>query len=743
MKTLSNIAILVSKDTHLTFELEELQNGLKKAGISSRLFYDNDSILNSKDKPDCVFITSPQDGRLTPYPTYGLINKTRGEYLEIPRFVRNILSYDGYFTFSPILKQTLGDLMFGARKLGTGTLKIDFFPQATTFAPPKLNTAVPKIVIFEPDLNASKFKNAIYHLLKTLRNTVVVTFSIPSNNLNADKIILAKNAADLSSIVNEAGIAICLNSGNQRESSITPAVIKLIASSTFTIAHHTDVLEKYFGENLYYIPSDTSIAELPAKIEEHLKTILLNPNQAIAKAKQAHEIFLSTFAFENMLTKFLEFHQTTLVNKGYLPHPDPAVEAALPSVTYIIRTGGKHRHFLERTLDCLLEQQYPDMRAIFVVHAEFPYMDEIIAKYPSLRIKVIKSLKSMRAQAIRDGMAAVETDLFGLFDDDDEIFPNHVRMLVKALQYNANRDWRGEISMVYSGSIHADDTLTVPERIEFQDYKLTPKNEKRCIEHFRFYSSTMMSQHTWFMPNGWLIRSKFIDNELLVDPELDTCEDLYFELQIAQRGHFAFSPEVTTIHHFHRFGNSTIVDNLKHFPDTQRIALRNFSRLFPQDVVYDIADAFRLIGKPDPIVPNQIHYQDDLIPTPRLDYTNNQFYPARGRENGVITYVNSPMLHPQRFDPFNLIKFPRRAVKAMRYGVKFLMLDNYKKKIYLRTLFLVIQENGFFAAAKKVVNFCRRNSSSVLSQNEDAPSLLTKVLRKCFGWMRIIKNYIG
>jgi hypothetical protein len=740
MKTLSKIAILVSKDANLTFELEDLQNSLAKSGVVSKLFYDSDSILGYK--PDCVFITSPQDGRLTPYPTYGLINKTRGEYLEIPRFVRNILSYDGYFTFSPILKQTLGDLMFGARKLGTGVLKLDFFPAATTFKAPAIDVSNQKIVIFEPDLITSKFKTAIFHLLDTLKNAVVVTFSVPDNNIS-DKIILAKNSEDLNRILNETGIAVCLNSGDQRESSITTTVIKTIASSVVTIAHRTDVLASHFADNLHYIEAETLVSELPKKIEDLVKIIQKNPAAAISKAEIAHKVFLDTFAFENLFSSFVEFHQKTLVNKGYVPNPDPAVEAALPSVTYIIRTGGKYRHFLERTLNCLLEQQYPDMRAIFVVHAEFPYMDEIIEKYPSLRIKVIKSIKSMRAQAIRDGMAAVETDLFGLFDDDDEIFPNHVRMLVKTIQYHAKRDWRGEMSMVYSGSIHADDTLTVPERVEFQDYKWVSKNEKRCIEHFRFYSSSEMAQHTWFMPNGWLIRSKFIDEELLVDPELDTCEDLYFELQIAQRGHFAFSPEVTTIHHFHRFGNSTIVDNLKHFPDTQRIALRNFSRVFPQDIVYDIHDAFRLIGKPDPIVPNQITYQDELVPTPRIDYTNNQFYPVRAKENLVSPWRNqepAQVVMAGSFNPFSISKFPRRFYKLIRYGVKFMLLDNTYKKKYLNSFIVTSKQQGFNAAFKKTINFCRNPSKSKALHATSNSFLVQKVIRKYFGWLRFLKQ---
>jgi hypothetical protein len=739
MKTLSKIAILTHKDANLTFELEELQNTLKKSGITSQIFFDSDSILIYK--PDCVFITSAQEGRLTPYPTYGLLNKPRGDYLEIPRFVRNILSYDGYFTFSPVLKQTLGDLMFGARKLGTGVLKLDFFPAATQFKQPVMNADSPRIVIFEPDLNTSKFKSAIFLIAKQLPNVSVATFSVPTTNIS-NKIILAKNSEHLSEILHTAGIVCCLNSGDQLEATVTPAVIKAIASSTPTITLKTDVLESYFGDNLHYLDTNTLINDLPAKISALVAEIHAQPELASAKARNAHDVFLKNFAMDKLFEDFKLFHQKTLVNKGYVPNPDPAIEAKLPSVTYIIRTGGKYRHFLERTLTCLLEQQYPDMRAIFVVHAEFPYMDEIIAKYPSLRIKVIKSLKSMRAQAIRDGMAAVETDLFGLFDDDDEIFPNHVRMLVKTLQYNANRDWRGEISMVYSGSIHADDTLAVPERVEFQDHKLVSKNEKRCIEHFRFYSSSLMSQHTWFMPNGWLIRSKFIDDEILTDPQLDTCEDLYFELQIAQRGHFAFSPEVTTIHHFHRFGNSTIVDNYKHFPDTQRIALRNFSRVFPRDVVYDIAEAFRLIGKPSPVLPKQIMYQDDVIVPAKPDYSANQFYPARGQEMAIAQHTYIQQIQPQRLLTLrNTMRLPRVSMKLMRYGFKFLLLDNTKKKIWIEKFMQIQRSQGSTAAIKKLIQFYR-NRNRVFISDPTKEYLLQRIFKKCFGLLRLIKSSV-
>ena len=53
--------------------------------------------------PDCVLVTSLQDPKLTKFPTYGLIALPLHEFLHIPRFVRNLLTYDGHLTISPVL----------------------------------------------------------------------------------------------------------------------------------------------------------------------------------------------------------------------------------------------------------------------------------------------------------------------------------------------------------------------------------------------------------------------------------------------------------------------------------------------------------------------------------------------------------------------------------------------------------------------------------------------------------------
>lgn len=696
MTKLFKMAILVSEDSDLTFELEEIQTFFSHAKIATKIFYVSDTILQYQ--PDCVIITSPQHAKLTPYPTYGLINKPRSEYLEIARFLRNVLTYDGYLTFSDRLKQFLGDILFGARKLNTSILKLDFFPTATEFKIPNIDVSDPKLIIFEPDFNYSKFKKSIFRLLNKFKNCSVVSFSIPKTRRYSKRFILARDTVNLRGILNDYAIAICLNSGDEQEKTLNPSVLKLISSCAITIAHHTELLESYFQDNLYYIPADTSLNEIPKIIEFHLQQILTHPGKALKKCQMAHQIFLQSLAFDTLFTKFADFHQQSLIDKGYIPNPDANVERTLPSVSYIIRTGGKHRPFLERTLDCLVAQQYPDLRAILVIHAHFPYLNELKDKYKSLKIKVVESIKSRRSEAIRDGMAVVDTDLFGLFDDDDEIFPNHVRMLVKTLNYHANRDWRGEIAMVYSGSIHADDTYPVQERLEFQDHKLINKNEKRAIEHFKLYSSLLMSQHEWFMPNGWLARSKLIDEELLTDPELDTCEDLYFELQIAQRGHFAFSMEVTAVHHFHHLGNSTIDDSHKHVPDTQRIALRNFSRVFAPDALYDTH--YNIIGRASPYHLNQIAYQDNTRTEFYTEYPDNAFYPCRNK--GTVTHHTGIYTLPKT----GFIKLP---IQSLLLVFKFIRFKKYKRTYYINKFKSSVAQYGYLTTFKKVIAFANFN----------------------------------
>ncbi len=708
MSKIKKIAILIGTDCKFSFEILEFQDILKKYEIESQVFYESESILEYK--PCCVIVTSPSDAKLTPYPTFGILNLDRSAFLQLPRYIRNALTYDGYLIQSPVLGQTMGDIIFGARKIGSHTISMNFYPLNSKYRELNLNKKNSKVIIFEPNYETSMFKEAITKLLKKNTNIYLVTRECKTEKIPSNKTIKFKNYKDLDNIFDNNSIAICLDSGN--DGNISTVLMKCISLSVPVITRESDILKQEFGDLLSYIPNTVSSSSLPKLVELMVCQIYANIPRSINNVKLAVDIFNKKYALTVSMPKFISMFNITLVNKGYLPRPDSVFEGKLPSVTYIMRTGGKHRPFLERALDCLVAQQYPDLRVIFVTHVKVSYLQEIIEKYTTIKFKVLESIKSKRSQAIRDGMAAVETDLFGLFDDDDELFPNHVRSLVYTLLYHNKRDWRGEIGMVYSGSIHADDTYPVAERAEFRDYKLVGKGEKRAIEHYRYYSSNMMSQHSWFMPNGWLARASLIDNEVLEDPGLDTCEDLYFELQIAQKAHFAFSGEVTAIHHFHHLGNSTIDDSHKHLPDTQRIALRNFARTFPSDSNYDIAEKFWLIGKQIKSV-EQARFAD-RAPSAEVDYTSNQFYPARGVKQHIIVSSGNRETKSNLKSAIMTLIIP---LKFIGYSIRFIRLDKSKRNEYINKFIRNVEDQGFIKTVFKIHLLIEQGQVAELTSN--------------------------
>jgi hypothetical protein len=536
--------------------------------------------------PDCVIVTSLQDPKLTRFPTYGLIDEPLHSFLQVPRFVRNLLTYDGHLTISPVMKQILGDLTFSARKLDTGTAFFGITFPMTVLELPELED--PKICYVASDLTRTHFDA----LLERLAREGVLRLRGAETRWSGRLAAayggpLSTDAEAITAAYREAGIGLCLNACDDLNKRISSRLLEIVASGALAIANRSDHLVEAFGDTLLYIDTGASIDAARAAILEHLQWVKANPEEAQRKAIRAHRVFADRFAIERLVPNLIELHQRTLVAKGYVPPPGERPET-LPSVSFIVRTGGRSRPFLERALDSLAAQNYPNLQVIFVLHKRFEWMEDVIQKYtPALAFKIVEALGSLRSTAIVRGMEAVDTDLFGMLDDDDELLPNHVRTLVKTLRYHDGRDWRGRILVAYASSFIVSDGAVYPERPQWRDTLFQERGELRVLEHYRFWNAEEMAQHFWYvMSNGWIAHRDVIDDEVLADPETDTCEDLYFEMQFAQRSHFAFSGETTAIHHYHSHGNSTFVDAHRHQYDTLRHGLRTHMRTFPRMTQY-------------------------------------------------------------------------------------------------------------------------------------------------------------
>ncbi len=671
---LKKIALLMPPSESKTdFDFFSFYSAAAKHKIEIKFFEKSEDI--DEFTPDCVIAFSPTDAKLTQFPTYGLINRDIQYYFELPRFTRNLLTYDGYLTISQHNKELLGDLLFGARKLDSKIAFFDLTPLSYKEPYTPEQTASHLLVCNNTPKNLNCNK-----LLKKI-DTPQLNIVSPYENVDLESNALTYSMKNAHHCF--AALFLALN-----DTDIIPEkLFSLIARGFPIICIRTKLLESYFGTNLYYIDPNLDLDEAGEQINSHLTSIKKNKKAALEKARQAKEIFDHNFAMDVLFNNLIELHQNTLLRKGYQPESLQHLKA-IPSVSYIIRTGGKHRDFLERALDSLVKQTYKNIQVIFVIHASFSYLPEILEKYKSLNPTVLEYLKSIRSDAIAAGIAAVSTDYFGLLDDDDELHPNHVFSLIKTLQYHDQRDLRGSVKMAYSGSIIVHDSETVTERSEYIDGQYESRGEKRVTEHFRFFRQHEMSNHSWYMmSNSWLAHRDLIDDEILTKPGIDTCEDLYFELQFAQRTHFAFSVEMTAVHHYHSRGNSTIVDSHRHIADTQRIALRNFSRHYSGEFIYETYHL--LVGRPHS---EFTHYPKFLI----VKHAHvEQAHLHNPLSQNSAQPVNKALLLKRMFW-LGLTKFPKLVNTYFK-------LDKNKKRYYKQIAYTIYRKEGFLGLTNKIM----------------------------------------
>ena len=108
--------------------------------------------------------------------------------------------------------------------------------------------------------------------------------------------------------------------------------------------------------------------------------------------------------------------------------PVAAVEA--PPATIVVPTFNR-RGDLERCLQCIGEQTYPNVRAV-VVNDAGEAVDDIVARFPFARLLHLEKNGGV-VPACMAGLALVTDGFVQFLADDDALFPDHVDRLVTAM----------------------------------------------------------------------------------------------------------------------------------------------------------------------------------------------------------------------------------------------------------------------------------------------------------------------
>ncbi|MGE3839977.1 MAG: hypothetical protein AB7I50_00170 [Vicinamibacterales bacterium] len=552
----------------------------RRSGIDARTFIKSEDVVDYE--PDCVLAWSCQDAKLTSFPTYGVLTPPSSQYMRTRRFIRNVLTYDASLTLSEATRRWVADLAFGARKFSCPTARFGCTVPKTAFSPGSSSSLA--YVGSTPDARTVAVIDGIARTEPVAVRGARGTWAPLGYGAHAP---VGFDGESVLNVYREAGIGLNVTSPGCTDGLPPLRLLEIVAGSAAAITVDDPQTRRFFGDTLFYVPDVQEPDDLAAHVLEQIFWIRAHRRETIERVRAAHDIVMEQFSMDVLFTNLREMHERVLSEKGYRPDADPAAEDALPSATYIMRTGGgRSLSLIRRALDSMVAQQYPRLRALLVLFRPMPEVEQLKAEYPSLAIQVVDDFGGLRSTAICAGMCHVETDLFGLLDDDDVLSPNHVRMLVKALAYHNGRTWRGKVGMAYSGSLELGETQARAEHAEYADAYALTRRERRVMEHYRTYSTTQMSQHGWYLINTWLASRDLIDDELLDDPRIHTCEDLYVALQLAQRTFLAFSGEVT-MNHCYLDASSTIVDSHRHLADTLRGAVRHWTRLLPPESGHD------------------------------------------------------------------------------------------------------------------------------------------------------------
>jgi glycosyltransferase involved in cell wall biosynthesis len=576
-QSLKNIALIHHKvfpyDLH---KVKVLVDNFRYADVQCQVYHDTDSFVQSGFVPDCLIIMDAVEGKMTPYPTYGLLDSQLHHVFSTDRFVRNILTYDAYLSLSEFTHAAIGDLLFSARKLGS--------PVGYFSASPKGQTdSAESHMDFRHAYPVSVVKNKVSKIEKLAAELGVVKIhhyagAKRNNRFNSIKDLSETASANL---YRQAAIGVDFFGCDDLNKVLSFKLMEIIASGALAITNESDYLYEIFGDSLLYIPYDAGCKTCLKRIKRYAQWARNNPDQAAEKAKRAQSIYQEKFGPKILLGNLERLHAQTLHDKGYIA-PKVSKEDG-PTVSYIMRTGGDPK-WIRRTLDSLAAQNYPHIQVLLVLYKPLKDMSILIKDYEkTLKFKVVEDFGGLRSTGIVTGMKNVDTDYFGLMDDDDILHSNHIYTLLKTLEYHNQRmDFRGKIRLAYAGSYIFSDNMKFGERREWWDQYLGQDHKYRIVENFRFYETEQMVNHVWYMmSNAWLAHHSLINDEVLRDPKTHSHEDIYFELQFATQTHFAFSCEMTSGHWFHG-GNSTVVDRYRNDYDNFRHMTSLMFRPFPR-----------------------------------------------------------------------------------------------------------------------------------------------------------------
>jgi hypothetical protein len=464
-----------------TAEIESATRFIQAAetmGIEARMLASSNDVASFD--PDFIIPITYQEPKLTPYPTYGLLTMPVSWVKDSARFVRNILSYDGYLTVSTSVIQWLMKICHAHNK-NPYIAQAAFSVQQISLPPCQFARA--KAIYLGTNWDKTRHKDLFSHLsdgayLKcfgprqswSMYPATLYGGEIPFDGTSSLK------------VYNEYAAGLCVNHPDFDQEGIPSSrTFEIAAAGALPICMPNEYTENMLGDSVLYLSKTDNVAELAEQIIEAVHWIRLNSHRAAEMAEQAHHIFNSQMSMQVFLNNVLQMHQKVVASNeeslvtSWKINQYTQSNDNTATITYFIKMDNTN-DCIKATLQSIYQQTHSNINIIILGTTEYQNIVSDINQHSNL------IYLNMRSSDFYKSMVNIlqenKTRWFGILTPNDILLPNHVSFMLKSIS-NSSSHHRIAIC---SGSLFYSTTQQLLDDII--DESSIPNNTKIKIGYF-------------------------------------------------------------------------------------------------------------------------------------------------------------------------------------------------------------------------------------------------------------------
>ena len=278
-------------------------------GIQVKMFDNSHDIMLFK--PDFVFSITYQTGKLTPFPTYMNVNIPVTMIHDVHRFVRNILSCDGFVTVSESVKSWLMKI---CQQYNKTYICCDgyFSVEKTEFKPANYEHAV--CAYMGTNWDGTRHSSIFNRLSdgKYLKcygpreSWKLYPDSLFGGEVPFDGVSTLK-------MYNNSGMGLCIGHPQFDEEGIANnRMYEIVAAGAMPIASNNSLTKEFYGDTILYFNHLAAPNEVADQIIHAVQWVRSNPKLTESMTAAAHDLFNKNLSMEYYLDQMLAMHQKYL-----------------------------------------------------------------------------------------------------------------------------------------------------------------------------------------------------------------------------------------------------------------------------------------------------------------------------------------------------------------------------------------------------------------------------------------------